>query len=459
MHSVAMLLQSETVFRQVSLLQIGSHFKVQLPPLPAIMLFISSRPSSVLTFMKLIFCVFIYFSIWLIFRKSKGFSLVYKYKYDIFSTSALKTSLNLSLILRRPLLCFCSYWPRSNPLPFCSNSIDAGRMQRAGQEPTYRSFRKNYDCDKVNGSSFLHSDRTAKTQIQNDLRNMDNDQLPLFDQQNQIMTEGYEKMAAFRFNEAGQVFRNIGKTFVQPEPETEAALNCISYWKKVFEQLENTDCPDAVSFLYGEIDRYDFANSWGAQKFRSALINHLSGLMRSQDRFYVNEQATLSDLYLQLEKHHKAQQVLMDHLNARPSDNHARFRLAQLQWNYNQKGEAIRNYALGLLWDPQTAPSEFLESEEIADLIKKYGPEMAPAYGWIEGILPLLSVPDELSPVSEDHHKALECYRLLRKAEKASRNNQMEACVEYRKALKERWPKLYEAYYALLSKRTQPYFH
>lgn len=131
MHSVAMLLQSETVFRQVSLLQIG------LPPLPAIMLFISSRPSSVLTFMKLIFCVFIYFSIWLIFRKSKGFSLVYKYKYDIFSTSALKTSLNLSLILRRPLLCFCSYWPRSNPLPFCSNSIDAGRMQRAGKsQPT-----------------------------------------------------------------------------------------------------------------------------------------------------------------------------------------------------------------------------------------------------------------------------------------------------------------------------------
>lgn len=288
---------------------------------------------------------------------------------------------------------------------------------------------------------------------------MSTHQLSLFSQKSDTMAKGFSKMTEFNFGEAAQIFHAIKESYIDTEPEIEAALACLHDWRQIFEELIYMQPSESILFLFDKIQGYNFFKGWGFKKFQSALLIHLIGLMEEQGRFYINKSAALSDLYEQIGNLEKAEKKLLDRLSSHPVDNHARFRLARLLWNSNLKGEAKRHYALSLLYDPQTLLYNFLECDNTAALISEFGPEMAPAYGWVKSIYPLHCVPDDITPVSENHSVALECYRLLRRAERSSKNNHLDACVEYRKALKERAPKFYEAYFALISKRRQPRLH
>lgn len=283
--------------------------------------------------------------------------------------------------------------------------------------------------------------------------NQDQSQLPLFSWQNEVLAEGYRQLAAFYFEEAEFVFLQLREKYVSSDPEMEEALICTRYWEKVFKELDKAGSADSVSLLYDEISGFHFKNTWGQQQFRSALIHHLIGLMQRYNIFYVNGRTTLSDLFLQLKEYKKAVQILSEQVSAAEQENRLRFRLAQAQWKMKEKRDARRNYALGLLINPVSVPLEFLECGETSDLLRSRGPEMAPAYGWVFGILPLVKPPDNISPGNDTHLKALTCYRFLIKAEKASIHDDPDATVEYRKALKESDPEFYKEYFSLISKR------
>jgi hypothetical protein len=285
---------------------------------------------------------------------------------------------------------------------------------------------------------------------------MDLAQLHLFSQSSDMLAEGYQKLSAFEFAEAKSVFYQINETLINKEQDVETALTCTGHWERVFNRLEKKVATEKISYLFNQIEQFEFNNEWGFQKLRASLITHLIGLMQQQNLFYVNEQTAISDLYLQIGKHKMTERSITDRINAFPFDTPARFRLAQLQWNQKQKGSALRNYTLGLLIDPESAPVRYLECEQTSVLIQTHGPDMTPAYGWISGILPLLLVPETITPVSNNHRNALACYRLIRNAEKASKKKDLETCVELRKELKSGWPYVYQEYYKLISKRTQP---
>lgn len=285
---------------------------------------------------------------------------------------------------------------------------------------------------------------------------MDFGQLHLFSQTTDMLAEGFEKLSAFEFEEAESVFHQTNKKFTDNERDVETALTCTGHWKSIFCGLEKLEVTEKVPHLFDHIERFEFNNQWGFQKLRSSLITHLIGLMQLQNLFYVNGQTAVSDLFLQIGKRQMAERSITGRINAFPDDTPARFRLAHLQWNQKLKGSALRNYALGLLFDPESAPAQYLMCEQTAALIKSHGPHMTPAYGWIAGILPLMQVPEAVTPVSENHRNALACYGVMREAEKAAKKRDMETCVELRKELKSGWPDLYNEYYKLISKRTQP---
>ncbi|TVQ06508.1 MAG: hypothetical protein EA359_01030 [Balneolaceae bacterium] len=274
-----------------------------------------------------------------------------------------------------------------------------------------------------------------------------------------MLAEGYEKLSVLRFEEAETVFQQIKKSFADPDKDVENAILFTRHWKDVFSLLDDIPDSEKIFYLFDRINRFEFSQEWGNQKLRSSLINYLIGLMKEHGRFYIDHETALSDLYLQIGKQQLAERSLTAHLNSDPSDTPARFRLAQLQWKQKLKGAALQNYTLGLLLNPDTAPINYLECDKTRELIQKHGPAMTPAYGWIAGILPLKNIPYEQSAVSESHSSALECYRLIRVAEKASKKQDMEATVNHRKALKTGWPELYDEYYALISKRIQPSFY
>ncbi len=288
---------------------------------------------------------------------------------------------------------------------------------------------------------------------------MDFGQLQLFSQPNDMLTQGYEQLSSFKFDEAEFIFGQIDRSFNDHGADTDKALLSAAYWKTVFSRLESILDSEKIFYLYNQLNRFEFSNDWGDQKLWSSLISFITGLMIEQGVFYINQEIAMSDLLLQIGKRQMAEQSLTAHISSSPIDTPARFRLAQLQWKQKQKGAALQNYTLGLLLNPENVPFNYLECDKTQSLIQNHEIEMVPGYGWIAGILPLMAVPDNVIPLNEKHGSALECYRLLRAAEKASKKQDIEATVNYRKALKAGWPTLYDEYYALISKRVQPSFY
>lgn len=285
---------------------------------------------------------------------------------------------------------------------------------------------------------------------------MTGSQLNIFSWQKEKLAEGYQSLAVFRFDAAERAFREIMQNYTAVDQEVDDALHSTTHWKKVFEHYEAMSGNERIPFLHHEIIHFNFLNTWGMQRLRSALISRLVAMMREANTFYVNTQVCLADLLLELGKNNEAEEALIDQLTCEPDPGAlGRFRLAQIQWLNGNLTEAKKNYSLALLLAPANVPLNRIESGELKDLIETHGPGMAPAYGWVSGALPLVRIPTAAgeSAVSETHCKALTCYRLLRKAEEAAKNNDLDACVEYRKQLKETDPDLYDRYFALLSKR------
>src|SRR5699024_1134892 len=104
-----------------------------------------------------------------------------------------------------------------------------------------------------------------------------------------------------------------------------------------------------------------------------------------------------------------------------------------------------------LLRNPCRVPYDRIEYDGLLTLIENEGAEMAPAFGWVRGILPLVPLPDEIEICSDVHRKATDCYRLLKLADQAAINNNRSKRLEYRQKLYEQAPVLYEEYFSLLS--------
>ncbi|CAN5453964.1 hypothetical protein BH23BAC3_BH23BAC3_24260 [soil metagenome] len=279
-------------------------------------------------------------------------------------------------------------------------------------------------------------------------------QLPLFSRETMILTEGYRNLEAFRFEEAKRYFNDVLET----EPESvvhEAAsrgLKLCSDWQPLVSRNNNSELSLSVdiSRLYNLFRNYDFANIAGEQQFQEALFLTITELMLEKGRFYTGEgNETIADLLCKLGRHRKAEEVVLEQMEMQPEDHHFYY-LAQIQWQFRKRGEAKKNYTLGLLHNPCGLPLKRVEYQNLKNLIQTEGPEMAPAFGWVRGILPMVPLHDDVNICSAAHRQAVDCYRLLWRADRAVRNYNMEACVEYRKKLKAEAPALYDEYFALL---------
>lgn len=282
---------------------------------------------------------------------------------------------------------------------------------------------------------------------------MNDSQLPLFDWPTAVMAEGYRSLSALKFKEAEQHFRDVLHAGQGEEEEIDKALQACTHWQALVEQ--NRADPDAcpAGKLYEELRRYEFGNVPGLHQLKEALLEYIAGHLLSDDRFYIPDRdgETVSDLLMEIRQYKKAEKVVLNKIELHPADTQLRYSLAQIQWQNKQKGEARKNYARGLLRNPCRVPSHRILYKQLISLIGDVGPEMAPAFGWVRGVLPLVSMQENVTICSESHRRAADCYRLLLRADTALKKNDMDACVEYRKKLKAEAPDLYDEYFALLS--------
>jgi len=286
---------------------------------------------------------------------------------------------------------------------------------------------------------------------------MNEPQLPLFDWVTTVMSEGYRKLAAFQFDEAEEHFRDVHQADQGGEEEVDKALSASSFWRSLVEQ--NRENPDTFSAdkIYEELRRYEFGNMPGLLQLKKALLEYIADCLISGDRFYIHINGrgseTVTDLLMELRQYKKAEKLILHRIEHHPDDVQIRYSLAQIQWLSKQQGEARKNYARALLHDPCQVPLHRILYQQLNNLIEGVGTEMAPAYGWVRGVLPLVLNRQEVTYCSGTHRRAVDCYRLLYQADKALKKNDLDSCVEHRKNLKAEAPELYDEYFALLTKR------
>lgn len=288
---------------------------------------------------------------------------------------------------------------------------------------------------------------------------MGDPQLPLFDWPTSVMGTGYRSLAAFNFDEAEQHFMDVHLSGQGDEAELSKARHACQYWKPLINQSKTAPDNVPTATLYKEFRRYDLDNVPGLLQFAESLLQHIANRMLSERLFYINKNdktgETVSDLLIELGQYKRAERAVLQRREHRPDEGQPHYILAQLQWNSHQKGEARKNYTRGLLSDPDQVPFHRLEPEELRSLIGDVGAEMAPAFGWVRGVLPLIYPPDVPEFLSDSHQKAYGCYRLLWQTDKALQNGDMEKCISCRKKLKAEIPDLYDEYFALLSGRAK----
>lgn len=275
---------------------------------------------------------------------------------------------------------------------------------------------------------------------------MNDQQLPLFNRRTIIMGEGYRQLAAFKFKEAMQHFEDAHHARLETDKEVAGALQACEYWQPMMQHSG-----ESIDNIYEKFRRYDFGQVPGLQQFKHALLKHITNEMLATDRFYLNDNKIVPDLLLELQHDKKAEEVVTQNMEKHPDDSQLTYFLAQTQWKNNKQGEAKKNLARALLGNPCNIPYERIEYKGLITLIEKVGAEMAPAFGWVRNILPLISLPQEIKICSEAHRRAIKSYRYLYLADKAAVNNNRTRRLDYRKKLNEQAPDLYEEYFALFT--------
>ncbi|MFH2143973.1 MAG: hypothetical protein ABIJ97_16225 [Bacteroidota bacterium] len=275
-------------------------------------------------------------------------------------------------------------------------------------------------------------------------------QLNLFSWQTEQLAKGWRCIAGFNFIEAEEVFLTVLGQDTNNDEAT-LALKIVLYWKENFERCSEMGDLEKMQFIFEKWEKFSFPKTWGAKLFSNALLQEIISIAKRLNIFYINNNITIADLYLFAEKTEYAEQEMLNFLKTNERSASVLWHLANLQWILDKKLEAKQNYLKAILINPDEIQIEKTENKALAAIIKKYGTEMTPAWGWIHSQLPIIEFKE--NECGETTKRGLYAYYLLSMAETLDKQRNFKQIINYRKLLKENEPELYDAYFAILKKR------
>ncbi len=148
----------------------------------------------------------------------------------------------------------------------------------------------------------------------------------------------------------------------------------------------------------------------------------------------------------ELDHFRQAEEWYLNALSDRPEDAVLLRQYGDLQWRMDRPLDARASYQRVLLSCPDDFPIDELQDSKLADIVERFGIEMAPVYGWIARILPFAEDAWDL-PES----RALGILRLIKKAENSRNRITHDQMIAYRKELMEKEPEVFSAYMARLT--------
>ena len=155
---------------------------------------------------------------------------------------------------------------------------------------------------------------------------------------------------------------------------------------------------------------------------------------------YLPPDLCLGFLSLQLGDYETAEQQLRQLIESFPEDGLLYGYLADTLWMQQRRELANSLYALALLLGPELMVNHPVCNRRLATLIADHGAALAPIYGYLGGVVPL--VEQEIAEATE----ATAIYALLRQTERARYRGDHAAMVTGRKQLRQLAPEVFNAY-------------
>src|SRR5690625_1012873 len=263
---------------------------------------------------------------------------------------------------------------------------------------------------------------------------------------NTALEDGLRMLTNLRFEEAAKLLGEAKNIALNHEIASKAIAAC-HFWEPKIKPISQKEIDkDNLRKLLADYLQYAFIPQ--LESFKKRLLLHIVQLWEKQPRISEIEITTIFDLLLQNALYKDAKSFISINMKTQSNNHRLLYMLGQAEWRNEEKANANKNYLHALLYCPDKKSMERIENDRLKKLAQSHHPAMAPSYAWIEGLLPFVTLDDELSILDKEHQKAIDSYRYLKQSDKALQNK--EDVISHRKRLKATAPGLFDAYMNLL---------
>jgi tetratricopeptide (TPR) repeat protein len=274
---------------------------------------------------------------------------------------------------------------------------------------------------------------------------------------NEALETGYRRLADLKLEEAESHFNKALEAGIGELDSVKKLIEACGYWlariRYLPESGDTISSSEQIDALLTAFVHYPFTPQMNA--FKKALLTYIVSLLHDEVAMDLKSMEAAFDLLLESGDLQNAENLVLQSINQHPENSLLLYLLAQVQWLSGNRSEASRNYTWLLLHHPDKVEFNRIENNKLKALIYSHGAAMAPAYGWLQNVVPLISPSDEIDIYNDEHRKAIECYRLLIEANKALLNNQRDLYVRSRKQLKTLSPEFFAAYFKWLQSNSK----
>ncbi|MCD4748215.1 MAG: hypothetical protein K8R59_02475 [Thermoanaerobaculales bacterium] len=255
-----------------------------------------------------------------------------------------------------------------------------------------------------------------------------------------MMRLGYEAFEILDFGAAKVVFEDLAARFADVEAEGAEGCEVAERWQEVFLQAEGLEPRERASQLWTALENDPIGPGEARTSLRIGVAGFLVDLLTQHGIDFVPPDLSIGRLHLESGRLVEARSWVEAALDRKPEDIRLQRFYGDVLWASDLRLKARERYAYILLMDPDATPLEGLPDSALAGVISAHGREMAPVYGWLARVLPLVDDPGFPDTV------AVRATRVLGAAEDARRNRRHSEMVDIRTRLKEDLPEIFDAY-------------
>lgn len=213
-------------------------------------------------------------------------------------------------------------------------------------------------------------------------------QLNLFDYFNESVSKGLELLARLNFTDARKAWSEV---LNQDNSDIEAlrAIQLISYWQNTIECCCRLSNIESLNYLHKEIAQFHFIHSAPDKIIFNALSELRVNLMFKAEQFELESGIDIVDLAEGLYKETDVILYLKKIIGTDLSLSKITSRLADVLYATGEYEQAKKYYSIALLANHSEINADKIIYEDLKNIIHRHGSEMACAYAYIEGKLPL----------------------------------------------------------------------